>query len=258
MKRSFLILAIAALAAAGLGPDRAAGDNDVLGALDCPSEFRISKDDATCMNAWWRVTQPASTGIEARSTYGAESFCASYGTVKAYVDKVDHDDLHFALTNPGTVNSINMPGEVRAITCCLSQSDLCYKSQVEADADGFIARIEIDGGTATTTAVDVSTHRRRYKFCQANPADVYCAANPSGDALTEPPGPADGCGGRACVLQDCFDKFEYSPAATGESACSSLAYTPPIEPEGDHDDDTSTWPLTDNTCWISSASCAVA
>ena len=50
--------------------------------------------------------------------------------------------------------------DVRNITCCIDQSDLCYRNQVEAWR-GLI-RVYENGGFSVA---DVSTHEKRYEFC---------------------------------------------------------------------------------------------
>ena len=86
----------------------------------------------------------------------------------------------------------------------MNESDLCHRQQVEAK-DGII-RVYTGSGT-TTRDVDVSTHAKRYEFCQDNRNNVYCEANPEGDAFTRP-----GCEGdpSACTVDDCEDAYEES------------------------------------------------
>ena len=100
-------------------------------------------------------------------------------------------------------------GDVRDIHCCWNKSDLCFKSQVEKDERNVITQVTKSGNSYTTRFVDVSTHRKRYDFCQANPDDIYCQVDPEGDANTEPEGPACAedsscnCGDHHCTVADC-------------------------------------------------------
>ena len=134
----------------------------------------------------------------------------------------------------------SVEGEIADAYCCFDQSDLCYKSQVEKNDSGQITRVTKSSLTLSTTLVDVSTHHKRYDFCQANPDDIYCQVDPEGDANTEPEGPACAedsscnCGDHHCTVGDCDWHWERSPAAatcaTAGSGDSSL-YSSSIDAE---------------------------
>ena len=76
-------------------------------------------------------------------------------------------------------------------------------------------------GTINAGWQDVSTHQLRYDFCQANPNNIYCTNDPSGDAHTEPGTVAVcgtdstlacNCGDHFCTVGDCNWHWEQSPA----------------------------------------------
>ena len=146
--------------------------------------------------------------------------------------------------------------DVETLTCCYSASDLCFKSQVEADDTGKIWQVTISGSVVSATSHYVATHQQRYDFCVAYPNDIYCDVNPSGDALTEPTGTRE-CGGVQCTVQDCRDNFADSPATGSPGSCTDLSIvTPEWNNPGESRPETAgEYPLNDNNCRVSHATC---
>ena len=225
--------------------------------LTCSDAMRISANNATCIDVWHDNSPPASSRAGEGSTYGAQSSCSDYGTVKVHIDLIDYQNQYFILTDSEAINGNNSYADIQKLTCCLSASDLCYENQVEARSDGTIRSIAIDGETVTESFVDVSTHQLRFDFCRENPNEIYCTVDPSGDAHTVPPQPSAECDGEPCTVQDCLDNFDDSPAAGSPSSCTDLVvHTPQWNNPGTAPpSDISDYPLNDNNCGIRSATC---
>ena len=102
----------------------------------CNSQYRISKNAATCLSGWWDNTPPVSAGAGSGSTYGAQNLCASYGDIKAHIDTIRELDTHMHLNDSGKVRGRVYGADVRDISCCIDKSDLCYKDQVEKITSG--------------------------------------------------------------------------------------------------------------------------
>ena len=151
--------------------------------------------------------------------YSVKTECGDYGTVVVHANRVDHVDYMANFTANNPESSGHASTKFRAFTCCLDQSDLCYKNQVEARADGKIRSITINGSTITGTFVDVSSHQKRYDFCSENEDDIYCEVDPEGDANTDPNAecnedtdPPCNCGDHYCKVEDCTSAYENSQA----------------------------------------------
>ena len=254
MKRSFFTIALAALLGALSGADRAAADVDCAVELrhvssgQCNRSDRIDKTSSTCLDAWWDNTYNArEIGYRVKIV----NRCGALGNILAHIDRIAaRDDVACTASVPWDYYS---DAKTRKITCCFeSESDLCWREQIEANSDGRIKKIRRDGSTWSWTYIDVSSHRLRYEFCRENPDDVYCKADPSGDANTEPPHPAAECDGALCTVQDCRDHYAGSPAY---DTCASISIEYPEwtgsanahRAEKDNDDN---WFLEDNTCRI--------
>ena len=194
MKFRTCAIALAALLATGLGFDRAHADVDCTAssqwttASGCPSSKRVLAADTTCLTGG---TDVEIVDGEARRTVSVQNECSDHGQIVAHVERVEADDLMICLGS-AELTTVSVPA-VTAVSCCFEgEEDLCFEDQVEADANGKIKRRTVGSPTAVTE-VDVSTHLRRWHFCQDFPDDVYCKVNPSGDALTMPAHAA--CGG---------------------------------------------------------------
>lgn len=174
----------------------------------CDGTNRLDKAQATCVSADW-------DNEGAGYSVTVQNRCASYGVVTVGVDVSGGTDvhMHIASANTGTYSSIASTKNVRSVHCCWNRSDLCFKSQVEKDANNEITQVTKDGASYTTTYVSVSTHQKRYDFCQANSDDIYCEVDPEGDANTAP---ADlscvqtatcNCGDHHCTADDCDSEW---------------------------------------------------
>ncbi len=186
-------------------------------ASGCTESQRISDSDATCMSASYSNSWSISGG---GYHYSVETECGDYGTVVVHANRVDHVDYMANFTADNPESSGHASTKFRAFTCCLDQSDLCYKNQVEARSDGNIRSITINGSTITGTFVDVSSHQKRYDFCSENEDDIYCEVDPQGDANTDPNAecnedtdPPCNCGDHYCKVADCNSHWDQSPAA---------------------------------------------
>lgn len=105
-----------------------------------------------------------------------QSYCSEYGTVVASVDIINFPDAWVSLDSSKKWRNKEPFHDVCAITCCIDQSALCYRQQVEP-VHGFIYVYEDD----RYTVVDVTTHQKRYEFCKTRPNNVYCKNDPEGD-----------------------------------------------------------------------------
>ncbi|MXY79290.1 MAG: hypothetical protein F4Y94_06305 [Chloroflexi bacterium] len=195
----------------------------------CPPSERVANSTATCLDAEYDNSPPASAGYGAGSYWTAENDCSAYGDLEMNVDLINETDQHAHLDNANKKDGGTSGADIRALTCCIEDSDLCIKSQVEKNNDGNISRW---AGDLRFTTIDVSTHEARYTYCQEYPDDIYCEVDPEGDANTAPTCTAEGavaiegipecpCGDgdtndRLCTADDCEDAFADSPSlATG-------------------------------------------
>ncbi len=186
----------------------------------CDGINRMPKSDASCLSGGWDNNfDTATMGY----SHWVRNECAAYGTVIVHHDVIDASDRHWHLEDGNRKEYISLH-QTRNLYCCFDDSELCFKSQVEAGADdasdGHIKQVTVGNGLVSGTYVDVSTHYKRYRFCQANPDDIYCTVDPSGDAKTEPPGPACAednscnCGDHYCTEADCTSKWDETTPAT--------------------------------------------
>lgn len=214
----------------------------------------FSRVNGWCLQSGYDNSPPVSSGVIAGSTWWVRNRCSDYGTVVANIDIKGATDSHVHLDGSGRVTGKRPFTDVRAIKCCLDRSDLCWKSQVikreeGQDNAGHIRYAVATSGTASHGWYDVSTHRKRWEFCQDHQDYIYCRLDPDGDAFTDP-GPteeeqedaeiADGlraaasstaCDGSPCTIRDCAYAFAESDAGdtcsglSGENRrfCSSLA-----------------------------------
>ena len=207
MKANFIVAALAAFAVSAVTMVATTGPANAkewrLGGA-CSSSYRQHHRSAGCLHAWWDNSPPPSTGVVGGSTYGARSYCGDYGTVIAHIDLRGGLDENFLLNRGGRIRGRSGTNKVRNISCCMNESDLCHKQQVEA-RNGII-KVYTGSGT-TTRDVDVSTHLKRYEFCEDNANTIYCEVNPEGDAFTAPTCEDDP---RACTVDDCEDAYEES------------------------------------------------
>ena len=198
-------LAAAALvaAAAWIVPagQAVAGNSSSSGGTNCSTSERESYRDIGCMHAWWDNSPPLSSGVALGSKWGLESYCAHYGTVKAHIDLQGAQDERWTLRQAGKERGQANFGEVRDISCCRKDSDICHKGEVEKNSQ---KKIRVWSGSGKSYDwVSVSTHKKRYDFCQDHPDNVYCENNPDGDALRAP-----SCGDANCTDSDCEDEYD--------------------------------------------------
>ena len=168
----------------------------------CPPSYRIKHSDSSCIHGWWD-NSPSSSCWGTKG--GAQSSCSSYGDITVNVDIKNADDIEVELTSSNKWRYRNCTVDTRQISCCMDESDLCMKSQVEEE-NGWIEHYD-----SSDNAFDfkrVSSHEYRYKYCAEHPTSVYCENDPKGDAFTAPLL----CDGQTCALSDCRTNWRQSPA----------------------------------------------
>ena len=157
------------------------------------------------------------------STYGAQNKCANYGAMKATIDLQSGSDEHFHMSNGDKKRGADWTRNVKDIACCLNQSDLCKKNQVEKEN----GKIKVWTGTGTTMdTVNVSTHVKRYLYCNDNPDSIYCVNDEDGDAFTVPTlvcGPSDNR--RECRARDCRSAFNHAENEYVDDYCTLDSYS---------------------------------
>ena len=258
MRTGFLVAILSACMAVGLfAPHRVNADGPASGLLHgegaCNNWARVPHSLASCMHAWWNNSPPVSEGWGAGSTFGVQNYCGLWGTTVAHIDVKSSTDKHIHMVANGAHRAGIEVYDVRDITCCMDESDLCSQNQV-IPVDGWIGHVVTFGSYWTSTTVDVSTHRKRYDFCRGNGAYVYCQANASGDVWTEPAAPlcADdsscNCGDHFCTEDDCDAAWDDISAVRYHELTSSKGCT-----ASDHDRYVSTIDATDGT----SQSCTI-
>ena len=247
MKTRFLGMAVSILLSGMLttGEAQAWLDDDEYGhAINgCGTSVRISQTDATCLTA-------SSDGAK----FNIKNECKDYGEIAVYVDRGEEAALLYIVgdTDPREQQGVH---DVQSFSCCADRSDLCYKSQVEADSQDRILRVTTSASGISRTYQSVATHQDRYDFCQENPDDVYCEADPSGDATISPD---ERCEGAPCAVFHCRSNFRRSPAAAGSNSCTTLGLELPPVPEGFTATDPPheySWYLEDDICTVSYVSC---
>ena len=216
MKRLCALIAAAMMATAFM-PEQALSGNTYEFGGACNGAMRITRDDATCLSGGWSNSWSTPPG---GYKHWVESHCADYGTVVAHHDTIAGQDRHWTLTDSGKETYEGASSKTRDITCCLDDSDLCYRNQVEANDRDRITVISEVNGAYNAGWQDVSTHQLRYDFCQANTNNIYCTNDPSGDA-NRVPGTAEcgtdstldcNCGDHFCTVDDCNSAWDGSPA----------------------------------------------
>ena len=211
----------------------------------CNSQYKVSHGDSDCLAAWWDNTPPASTGHAGGSTFGAktENDCDDYGEVRAHIDMLNTGDTHFHLTDSSKYRGYLDFNNISGISCCINESDLCYKQQVEKNSRG---RIKVWTGTGTTMEkVNVRTHAKRYAYCSEFPDSIYCVNDEDGDAFIDP----NNCGDHLCTVADCQTAFEASDAY---EQCQSDGFTDVADPTysiSATDGSSQTCTVTAN-CWL--------
>ena len=200
-----------------VAPEEATGDVSWYAATGCEQAYRIPTSEATCLSASFNNSYNASN---MGYYYSVSTQCGDYGTVVVRADRISSGDTMANLTAESSEDSGYANAKHRPFTCCLDQSDLCYKNQVEADSRGRITVVENSNGTVTAGWATVSTHQQRYDFCQDNPNNIYCTNDPSGDANTDPNAecnedtdPPCNCGDHYCKVEDCTSAYEESQAS---------------------------------------------
>ena len=174
----------------------------------CKSKYQISHRDTECMHAWWDNTPPVSTGHALGSTYGARNLCVNYGAMKATIDLASGSDEHFHMSNGDKKRGWDDDRNIKDIACCLNQSDLCEKQQVEPVENRIKHYTTSPPNKNDYRYVRVDTHKRRYNHCKDNPNSIYCEHDPEGDAFTEPLL----CDGNSCTVYHCWSGWNESRA----------------------------------------------
>ena len=177
----------------------------------CERSYRISHSDSACLGAWWDNSPSAYCwGTKG----GAKNFCSEYGNIRIKVDLIRETDYNTYLPNSKKWRYENCVTDTREISCCVDKSDLCLKQQVEA-FDGIIK--QWTGSGTNFRDIDVSTHRKRYEFCQDNSDNIYCSNDPAGDAFDRPE-PVEvvevvefvDCNAATCTVEHCSTAFKQS------------------------------------------------
>ena len=192
MRTIAFVAMLAAFLAAGLAPDRVHADGDSNYNIDeydeggkCDKWARISTSSATCLSS-------ESEGFlisEGGRAYWARNECSDYGTVIAHHDLALYSDAHWHLEDGQKYRVTGRASVGRSITCCVDESDLCWKDQVEKNASNKVRVIILHSGSYDTGHVDVSTHEQRYNLCRdGSPYEdtIYCEEDPEGDAHVLP------------------------------------------------------------------------
>ena len=181
----------------------------------CNSQYKVGLSDSDCLSAWWDNTPPVSTGVVGGSTYGVKNKCSEYGDMQAHIDMLNTVDTHFHLYDGDKTRGRRAFNDVSGIACCANESDLCYEQQVKKKN----GKIKVWSGTGTTmNDVDVSTHVKRYLYCDNNPTSVYCVNDPDDDAFIAPTilcGPTNNK--RECRAGDCrwtFNRADHEDVGT--------------------------------------------
>ena len=159
----------------------------------------------------------------------------------------DDTDRHFHF-DPGNAQrktDIEYTRDVKKISCCWNESDLCYIKEVEAENGQIMRHV---GSGNSWVYEDVATHQQRYDLCQEHSDIIYCRKNPSGDALTPPPPPPS----PPASVQDCFDNFEESPAA---DSCDNFRASNSDGMRGADEDARRRYELTNGMCQAIYADC---
>ena len=184
----------------------------------CSSRYRISKSSATCLSAWWDNSPPYQFGDWGYSSKGGgQNHCSQYGEVGANIDAVSTTDRHLHLTNSSKMR-YHDTFQTRDIECCINESDLCYKDQVEKHTsgqhEGKIRRVIVESSGYRTAWWNVSDFNQRYSLCKLYPDNIYCKNDPEGDAQTivleDTPISelrARECGGEDQLMCTCGDRF---------------------------------------------------
>ena len=197
-----------ALVASGLAVAQQVVDYDFDGIDESTiCQARIAHGQADCLEASW--DNPGG------GTYSVKNLCSDYGTLRARVtieqranapSDYRSSSATIVLDNSTAYTFQMKHADITNIYCCQGESDICHRSQVEADSDGNITSLSVSGSTVTETEVDVSTYPLRYEFCSENPDDIYCEVDPEGDANQT------NCGDHVCGIGDCTWHWERSPA----------------------------------------------
>lgn len=227
MKERMFIAILAMLVAVGFHSDRTYADGTEMEAnwhfeQDCPSSYRISDSSSDCLQAGFH------NGKLGGSTYWAENICYNHGSMVAHVDGQNVADTHFHLSGSGKVEGSNTFAHTRSISCCINRADeLCWLDQVqrhyeEGDPNlGKIREVTVGSSSYTTAWVDVSTHEKRYEYCQSKPDSIYCKSDYDSDKWTDPNPSCEvtgtcNCGDHFCTADDCTDEWDgTTPAGRG-------------------------------------------
>ena len=172
---------------------------------DCGTSYQISHSNASCLDASW-------LNLPYGVSWSAQNKCPDYGDVTVLVDLENTSDKKHELTDStrweGKLSTSTLNGiSVNGISCCIDESDLCKKSQVEANSSDQIDHYNSSDNTWTT--VSVATHQERYEHCEDNSTSVYCTNDPEGDAFTAP----QLCRMERCTVSHCWSHWTASDAA---------------------------------------------
>ena len=248
MKTGTIVAILAAFLAVGLGSHQANADgrqtdsdfSNYHRGGTCNQGHRIGTTWATCLHAIDEGFKWA--GGLLGHAHWVRNECSEYGTVVAHVDRINYADLHWHLSNGNKHRHTGMAADIRGIYCCINDSDLCWKDQVEKNTYGMYADtvrlIQVQGSSYHMVHVNVGTHENRYRVCNSGTwwdDTLYCSENPDGDAYILPASmqpdpngatmeqlrarpcggegqPECSCGDHICDRFDCEWHFNRSPA----------------------------------------------
>ena len=174
----------------------------------CNSQYKVGHRDSDCLHGWWDNTPPASTGVSGGSTYGTQNECSEYGDIKSHVDMLNTNDMHFHNDDGGKKRGRRGYNDVSGISCCINESDLCYKQQVKKKQGNILVW---SGDDTDMDEVNVISHTRRYLYCNQYPDSIYCENDLDGDAFIAPSllcGPHGNK--RECRASDCTWVFNHA------------------------------------------------
>ena len=213
--------------------------SQITGDGGCDNWARITTESATCMSSGWRHQI-----IPPYYETWAQNHCSDYGDILAHVDVRNEGDTHIHADDSERAYGGDTTNEPRSIKCCIDESDLCWKDQVEpvesGDLAGMVRMVTVHSGSYSAGYEYVRTHEERYHVCASEhapyPDSIYCQVDPEGDAHTVPSSllvnpdtasmhdlrarPCGGegeprctCGGHICDRFDCKWSFNQSPAS---------------------------------------------
>ena len=205
MKAKMVVAVLAGFLAVGLSSHRANADG-----LEQNSYWHLGDHCAD----WARVlancltVEIVNNALGAR--YSAVNECSDYGDIVAHINVKGANDEHFHMEDSTKHSGLDVLYHVNSITCCIDDSDLCHKGSVEKSDGGWIMKVTVSDGSWDYEYVNISTHQKRYDFCQDNPDQIYCEIDPDGDSSFSPAQAAIAAGNPACSADNscnCGDHY---------------------------------------------------